>query len=136
MTKSKPRVFVVVVVLASRRAIRSERTQKLILELEEADVQVHLVQADVSVESDVAKLLAACPKPLRGIIHAAGVLDDGILSDCVYLVLYLFYGEEKLDFFVLGINCGVNMGEDITYLGIVVGVMEVVFHGVLVIVIF
>ena len=67
-------------VLASRRAIRSERTQKLILELEEADVQVHLVQADVSVESDVARLLSACPEPLRGIIHAAGVLDDGVLS--------------------------------------------------------
>ncbi|MCB0081724.1 MAG: KR domain-containing protein, partial [Caldilineaceae bacterium] len=35
---------------------------------------------DVTVESEVEQLLAACPKPLHGIIHMAGVLDDGVLS--------------------------------------------------------
>jgi acyl carrier protein len=38
-----------------------------------------VVQADVSKEKDVVRLLAACPQPLRGIVHAAGLLDDGVL---------------------------------------------------------
>ena len=52
----------------------------MILELEEAGSKLHVVQADVSVEEDVARVLSVCPKPLRGIIHAAGVLDDGVLN--------------------------------------------------------
>ncbi len=44
--------------------------------------QVLVAQADVAVAADVAQLLAqikaSCP-PLQGIIHAAGLLDDGVL---------------------------------------------------------
>ncbi|MEH2172822.1 type I polyketide synthase [Nostoc sp.] len=53
-----------------------------IAKLEQAGVQVLVEQADVSSQSDVTALLKkieALPT-LRGIIHAAGILDDGILQ--------------------------------------------------------
>ena len=46
----------------------------------EAGAQVVVVQADVAVEEDVARVLCSAPTPLRGIVHAAGVLDDGLLA--------------------------------------------------------
>jgi len=53
-----------------------------IAELEQRGATVLVAQADVAEAADVAQMLAAiesaCP-PLRGIIHAAGVLDDGVL---------------------------------------------------------
>ena len=69
-------------VLAGRRGVTSERAQEVMLELEAAGTEVTVVQADVSQEQDVARLLSTCETkaPLRGIIHAAGVLDDGVLS--------------------------------------------------------
>ncbi|QLE45712.1 type I polyketide synthase (plasmid) [Nostoc sp. C052] len=54
-----------------------------IAKLEQAGVRVLIEQADVSSQSDMTKLLnkiAAQLPPLRGIIHAAGILDDGILQ--------------------------------------------------------
>jgi NADPH:quinone reductase-like Zn-dependent oxidoreductase/SAM-dependent methyltransferase/acyl carrier protein len=59
-----------------------EPTQKIIGELERAGVQILVVQGDVSRESDVADMLMEIQRnlpPLRGVIHAAGVLDDGTL---------------------------------------------------------
>lgn len=47
--------------------------------LEQQDVDVLVVQADVSKENEIAKVLSICCDPLCGIIHAAGVLDDGVL---------------------------------------------------------
>ena len=68
-------------VLTGRRGAAGvgEQAQAQLNALEEAGVKVMIVQADVSLEEDVVRMLDACPKPLRGIIHAAGVLDDGIL---------------------------------------------------------
>ena len=67
-------------VLASRRGISSPEVQEEIRQLEQKGAEVLVIKADVSQEEDVAHLLAACPQPLRGIIHAAGVLDDGVLQ--------------------------------------------------------
>lgn len=52
-----------------------------IKELEAQGVNVHIFPADVSREDEVARALAEVRKlpPLRGVVHAAGVLDDGIL---------------------------------------------------------
>jgi len=50
--------------------------------LEQAGAQVIVVQADVSQHTDMARLLLDIEQtmpPLRGVIHAAGVLDDGVL---------------------------------------------------------
>jgi acyl transferase domain-containing protein/acyl carrier protein len=59
------------------RSGASTMAKAVIESLEGVDVLV--VQADVSKEKDVVRLLAACPQPLRGIVHAAGLLDDGVL---------------------------------------------------------
>jgi NADP-dependent 3-hydroxy acid dehydrogenase YdfG/acyl carrier protein len=53
-----------------------------ILQLEAQGVKVHILAADVAREDEVARVLAEVRKlpPLRGVVHAAGVLDDGILA--------------------------------------------------------
>ena len=68
-------------VLTGRRAA-SPQAQATIDQLQRAGVGVLVVQADVACEADVARVMALINTdlpPLRGIIHAAGVLDDGIL---------------------------------------------------------
>jgi malonyl CoA-acyl carrier protein transacylase len=67
-------------VLASRQGISSPEVGNEVQKLEQNGAEVLVIKADVSQEKDVAHLLAACPQPLRGIIHAAGVLDDGVLQ--------------------------------------------------------
>ncbi|MDQ2906938.1 MAG: SDR family oxidoreductase [Chloroflexota bacterium] len=50
--------------------------------LEQTGIQVLAIQADVSQSADVVRVLnkiEATMPPLRGIIHSAGVLDDGLL---------------------------------------------------------
>src|SRR5205085_2580892 len=52
--------------------------------LEESGARVDVVTADVGREADVAEVLQRIDRslsPLLGIIHAAGVLDDGVLQD-------------------------------------------------------
>jgi acyl carrier protein/NAD(P)-dependent dehydrogenase (short-subunit alcohol dehydrogenase family) len=54
----------------------------MLTELEQAGAQVVVAQADVSQEEQVARVLADIDRsmpPLRGIIHAAGIVDDGVL---------------------------------------------------------
>jgi thioester reductase-like protein len=68
-------------VLTSRRGASSE-AQETLSQLEQAGAKILVAQADVSNEGDVVRVLEAIEAsmpPLRGIIHAAGVLDDGIL---------------------------------------------------------
>jgi NADPH:quinone reductase-like Zn-dependent oxidoreductase/NAD(P)-dependent dehydrogenase (short-subunit alcohol dehydrogenase family)/acyl carrier protein len=60
---------------AARAAIRA---------MEEAGAEVHALQADVARPEDVADLLArieARMPPLRGVVHAAAVLDDRVLLE-------------------------------------------------------
>jgi myxalamid-type polyketide synthase MxaB len=55
---------------------------ELINELQQAGAQIVVFQGDVSQANDVGSVLAHIEQslpPLRGIVHAAGVLDDGIL---------------------------------------------------------
>lgn len=68
-------------VLAGRRRHILPDTQAAIQALEAAGARVLVVQADIAQAADVARLLAATQAlaPLRGIIHAAGVIDDGLL---------------------------------------------------------
>jgi NADPH:quinone reductase-like Zn-dependent oxidoreductase len=68
-------------ILAGRRTALSPATQNILEQLQQKGVDVTVMQADVAVKADVQRLLTASQAiaPLRGIIHAAGVLDDGIL---------------------------------------------------------
>ena len=56
--------------------------RQAIARLERAGTQVRVAQADVAREDQVAAVLADARRqlpPLRGVIHAAGTLDDGVL---------------------------------------------------------
>ena len=69
------------IVLTGRREPTSY-AQESIQQLEEIGAKVLVVSADISLLDDVEQLLATVRTsmpPLKGIVHAAGVLDDGVL---------------------------------------------------------
>ncbi|MEK7324228.1 MAG: SDR family NAD(P)-dependent oxidoreductase, partial [Chloroflexota bacterium] len=66
-------------VLVGRRQ-PGEAASRAVSELQEMGVHVRIVQADVSKADQVQKLLASIEPTLKGIVHAAGTLDDGILQ--------------------------------------------------------
>lgn len=68
-------------VLCGRRSPDSAQ-RSAVARLEQMGAHVVLVAVDVADEQQVAELIATIQRdmpPLRGVIHAAGVLDDGIL---------------------------------------------------------
>jgi acyl transferase domain-containing protein/acyl carrier protein len=67
-------------VLVGRRAPTAEVAARLDA-LRGQGAQIETAQADVASAGDVARLIQAVPatRPLRGVVHAAGVLDDGVL---------------------------------------------------------
>jgi myxalamid-type polyketide synthase MxaB len=68
-------------VLAGRSKATAQ-AEAAIEALRAAAAAVLVVQADVARAEDVTRLLDVCQRqaPLRGIVHAAGVLDDGIVE--------------------------------------------------------
>ena len=44
-------------------------------------VEIDLVQGDVAIEADVRRCVANVKKPLKGVFHLAGTLDDCLLAD-------------------------------------------------------
>ena len=103
-------------VLTGRRGVHSATQQEAIRELEERGATILVVKADITKRDDVARVLnnSQAPAPLRGIVHAAGVLDDGILLQQTWKRfekvmapkvqgawhLHLLSQEIPLDFFV------------------------------------
>jgi acyl transferase domain-containing protein/D-arabinose 1-dehydrogenase-like Zn-dependent alcohol dehydrogenase/acyl carrier protein len=67
--------------LVSRQGEQAPDAQRLREELEQAGAQVTIVACDVSDRASVAEMLTKMPPehPLTGIIHTAGILDDGLL---------------------------------------------------------
>ena len=66
------------------RSSPSSSALKIIAELEALSCQVTVAQADVCSESDVARVIDQIQErlpPLRGIVHCAGYLDDGVVSN-------------------------------------------------------
>lgn len=71
------------IVLTGRRS-PNETAQKIIEELETAGASVKVLLGDVSTEKDVAQIFQQIQTslfPLKGVIHAAGVLDDGLVQN-------------------------------------------------------
>ena len=68
-------------ILCGRRR-PSEAARQTLAQLEQTGAQVHILFADVSQPAEVTRIretVEATMPPVRGIVHAAGVLDDGIL---------------------------------------------------------
>ncbi|SEM19531.1 Acyl transferase domain-containing protein [Rhodococcus maanshanensis] len=68
-------------VLASRRGPAASGAEDLVTELTGLGARVRIVACDVSDRGEVVELLAAVPQdaPLTGLVHTAGVLDDGVV---------------------------------------------------------
>ncbi|MEZ4867753.1 MAG: SDR family NAD(P)-dependent oxidoreductase [Caldilineaceae bacterium] len=68
-------------ILVGRSQPKGESVQQQLRALAGAGATVVVAQADVAQQEQLARVLAAIDAghPLRGVIHAAGVLDDGIL---------------------------------------------------------
>ena len=64
--------------LTGRSGVSTDDQRTVLHALEDAGVKVDVVAADIGNADDVARVLAMAPR-LRGIVHAAGVLDDGML---------------------------------------------------------
>jgi amino acid adenylation domain-containing protein len=71
-------------VLVGRRGLQSPEAEQSVAALREAGARVEIIAADVSQPGQVADLLARVATdlpPLRGVLHAAMVLDDCLLHN-------------------------------------------------------
>ncbi|WAJ42948.1 type I polyketide synthase [Mycobacterium sp. Aquia_216] len=70
------------VVLVSRRGLDAPGAAELVTELSANGAQVQVVACDVADREALAKVIADIPvqRPLSGVIHAAGMLDDAVIS--------------------------------------------------------
>ncbi|OAD22961.1 Polyketide synthase, KR domain protein [Candidatus Thiomargarita nelsonii] len=69
-------------ILMSRQTTTTDVIKNTITQIEQTGVSVSIVKADVANENELNKVLEQIknhPFPLRGVIHAAGVLEDGML---------------------------------------------------------
>jgi acyl transferase domain-containing protein/acyl carrier protein len=70
----------------ARRLVLMARTEprgdaaRTIETLVAGGVEIIIHHGDVSLEADVRAVLAMCGDQLRGVIHSAGVIDDGVLA--------------------------------------------------------
>lgn len=70
------------IVLTGRTGIKDANTQNIINELaKKADIKI--IKADISKEKDIKELFNEISKlgELKGIIHSAGILDEGIIKE-------------------------------------------------------
>lgn len=115
------------IVLLGRKGAESQAQQSAVAALKGAGAEVVVAQADVSRRSEVETVLRQIRErlpALRGVVHAAGLLDDGLLEQqdaerfakvfapkiAGALHLHDLTKEERLDFFVLYSSASALLG--------------------------
>jgi acyl transferase domain-containing protein/NADPH:quinone reductase-like Zn-dependent oxidoreductase/NADP-dependent 3-hydroxy acid dehydrogenase YdfG/acyl carrier protein len=113
--------------LIGRSGASTSEAQKAVCKLQEAGAEVLALAADVAEESEVQRVLALIANtmpPLKGLFHAAAVLDDGAIHlldpDKIAAVmrpkalgawlLHRYTRDLKLDYFVLFSSIGSLVG--------------------------
>ncbi|MCP9213343.1 type I polyketide synthase [Streptomyces cucumeris] len=66
--------------LLSRRGPEADGAAALVAELEDLGCRAHVVACDVSDRDQLISALGMLDRPVTGVVHAAGVLDDGVVE--------------------------------------------------------
>jgi thioesterase domain-containing protein len=66
--------------LVSRQGERASGAAELRAELEALGARVRIVACDVSDRAELAEAIGDCQPGLTGVVHSAGILDDGVLG--------------------------------------------------------
>ncbi|MEU3256168.1 SDR family NAD(P)-dependent oxidoreductase, partial [Streptomyces sp. NPDC006997] len=67
-------------VLVSRRGMAADGVRELVGELEASGARVRVEACDVGDREQLAGLIGSLERPLSAVVHAAGVLDDGVIE--------------------------------------------------------
>ncbi|MBB4946112.1 acyl transferase domain-containing protein/acyl carrier protein [Kitasatospora gansuensis] len=66
--------------LTSRRGLEAPGARELVAELAELGAAVEVAACDVADRAAVRELLSSLERPLAGVVHVAGVMDNGVVT--------------------------------------------------------
>lgn len=70
-------------ILTGRRGVTTDKQARVLADLEQAGAEIQVIAADIANRAEAQQVIDQCTvlAPLRGIVHTAGVLDDGVLTE-------------------------------------------------------